>query len=265
MDVTGSAGARGRTWWRANGARFLVAALVTASALVAVGWLTELRHVMHAALLAVAVFALLPLILIGGALLLVLVVSLAIAAAAALGGDGDADLGGLGTGDLAEGGVWLAPRYYRFLGRQRHPVFWGVPAGLALGGLVLWGVLGLAVLPGESSTAQILAQARADIDSRYRETGDFPRPDELVVRDGFGRPLEYRLSGRWKLKSWTLVSLGFDGEPSSDDLCVSGSTRMVELAEKALAIASQLEGIRAGTASVADQLSGVRALRCPGR
>jgi hypothetical protein len=264
MDVPGSA--RGRSWWRVNGARFLVAALVTASALVAVGWLTELRHVMHAALLAVAVFALLPLLLIGGVLLLVLVVSLALAAAAALGGGGDADLDGLvGTGDLADGGVWLAPRYYRFLGRQRHPVFWGVPAGLALGGLVVWGVLALAVIPGESSTAQILAQARADLDERTRETGDFPRPDELVVRDGFGRPLEYRVSGRWKLKSWTLVSLGFDGEPSSDDLCVSGSTRMVELAEKALAIASQLEGIRAGTASVADHLSGIRALRCSGQ
>jgi len=41
--------------------------------------------------------------------------------------------------------------------------------------------------------------------------------------------LEYRVSGKWKLASYTLTSYGFDGKPGSDDLCVSGSTKLNEI------------------------------------
>lgn len=264
MDRTAAPG-----WWRSHGRRFLIAALVAAACVVAAGWLTGLRDVMHAALLAVAVFALLPLLLVGGALLLLLIVAVGMAAAAALGGDGDAGDGLEFAGDaIAGGGAWVAPRYYRFLGRQRHPVFWGVPAGALLGGLVLWGLLAIVVVPGESSTVETLAGAQADIERRVRDTGKLPEPSDMALRDGFGRPLEYKVSGRWKLASYTLTSLGFDGVPSADDLCVSGSTRLVRWAEKAADLARRIEELRAGTGggpSVSDRLSGIRALRCDGR
>ncbi len=258
-------------WWRTRGRRFLAAAVITAAVVVAIGWMTELRDVMHGALLAVAVFALLPLILIAGALLLIILVGLGLSVAAALGGDGDVGTEGLeGAGDLVVGGgAWLAPRYYGFLARQRHPVFWGIPAGALLGGLVLWGLIALIVVPGESRTVQVLTGAQADIEQRVRESGKLPKADQLALRDGFGRPLEYRVAGRWKLASWTLTSLGFDGEPSADDLCVSGSTRLARWAETAADIARDVEAFRSGGGepgpTIADRLSGIRALRCAGR
>lgn len=67
-----------RGWWRRQGRRFLAASLVAAAAVVAVGWTTGLREAMHGALLAVAVFALLPLMLFAGVLLVMILARAAI-------------------------------------------------------------------------------------------------------------------------------------------------------------------------------------------
>jgi hypothetical protein len=238
----------------------VLAAAVTALALVVAGWTSGLRQVMHGALLALATAALLPFALIAGALLVIAAAGLVVASAGALGGAHDLspDHVGWGLGEaVVEGGKRLIPRYYRFLARRRHPLFWGVAGGLLVGALLLWALIAVVVVPGEARTARALAAARADVEQSYATSGALPRPDDQghlsiasggARADGFGRPLQYQVSGRWKLASWKLTSLGFDGRPSSDDLCVSGSTKLFALADEA---------------GITEHLAGVRALSCP--
>jgi len=112
-----------------------VSAGVTTAALVAMGWMTGLRDVMHGALLTLAIAALPPLAIVAGGLLLVMMMGFFFALAAALAQADDLPVYGVAEGVL-KGGRWLIPRYYRFLRRQHHPVFWGVPAGLLFAGLL---------------------------------------------------------------------------------------------------------------------------------
>jgi hypothetical protein len=273
------------SWWKVQGGRFLAASTITATTLVATGWISGLRQVMHGALLSFAVAALLPFMLLVGGLLLIMLVGLILALVALAGADGvPLDHGLCGAGEaVVKGGGWLIPRYYRFLGRQRHPVSWGVPAGVLFGGLLLWALIALIVVPGETRTVRLLTEAKEGIERTRGESGTFPRPDAqgrllidgisapggvgggAVLEDGFGRPFKYQASGKWKLASWTLTSMGFDGKPSADDLCVSGSTTLVEWVEKAERVARLLRGVKLGSASLGDRLAGIRALQCPAR
>jgi hypothetical protein len=281
-----SASAEKPTTGRRQGAgAFLTAAAGTAAALVLAGWVTGMRQVMHAALLTFAVAALFPFVLIAGALLLVLLTAFVLVLAGLGGGDGIPVGDGaqaFGEGAFAAGG-WLIPRYYRFLARRRHPAFWGLAAGVLSGGLLLWVLIALIVIPGETRTVRRLTETKALIEKVYDETGRFPRPDTQghllleerggagtaasgpAITDGFGRPLRYEVLGEWKLASWSLTSSGFDGDPSADDLCVSGSTKLMEWGDKGAHLVRLLENIRAGSAPLDDHLAGIRILSCPPR
>lgn len=268
------------SWWQVQGRRFLITVAVVALAVVLAGWLTDLRQVMHGALLSVAIVAFLPLLIVGAGLLAVLAVGLVVGVLAALGDGGDGVIeGAAGVGEvIVEGGGWLTPRYYRFLGRQRHPMLWGTVAGALLGGLLLWGLLAVLVVPDEASTARRLTEAKARLEARYAADGAWPRPDGQgqlvldvgngpapdVLRDGFGRPLHYEVSGRWKLASWRLRSHGYDGVPSGDDLCISGASKLAKWVARAGELVNLFERIRAGEGSTRDRLAGIRALRCDG-
>ena len=251
-------------------------AAAVALAVLAAGWFTGLRAVAHGAMITVAVLALLPLIIIGGGLLLILLLTLVMA----LFGGEDAD-GGMAADGVVEAGGWLLPRYYRFLARQRHPVFWGVPTGTLLGGLLLWAVLALAVIPHEARTVSILLQAKQGAEAAYKQHKRFPRPnaqgqlpcatvdlqdheacDGGVVTDGFGRPLGYAVQGRWRLSSFRLTSLGFDGEPGRDDLCAEGASRLARAARAASDLLTALLGEDPKRLSLEHRLQGVKALRC---
>ena len=59
----------------------------------------------------------------------------------------------------------------------------------------------------------------------------------------------------------TVRSLG-DGKPSDDDLCISGSTKLVEWAQKARHLAQLLRSIESPNASVGERLAGIQALKC---
>lgn len=260
-------------WWRAQGRKFLVAVVVAAIAVMAIGWFTDLRQVMHGALVGIAVVAFFPLLLIGAALLLSLLAAVVLTVVGVF-ADGDiaAPIEGVvdAGGAVAEGGGWLLPRYYGFLAKRRHPAFWGGLCGLLLGGLLLWGMLALIIVPGETRTVAALAQAKARMEERYSTDGPWPRPDasvQLVIdgeplRDGFGRPFHYELSGRWKLASWRLRSAGYDGVLSGDDLCVAGASRAVSLIESAKNLLRLVDRISTGEASTRDELVGVRAMSC---
>jgi hypothetical protein len=223
------------------------------------GWFTGLRAVMHGVFLTVAVAAFLPLVVIGFG---VLVMGLVLVLAALTCDDG----AGAGV-EFVLLGTQLGPPYYRWLGRQRHPVFWGIPLGLLLGGVLLWGLIALLILPGESLTARILTEAHLEVERLRRETGRHPPPTPQgalaldrggrvqVVRDGFDRPLHYRVAGSGAVSSYVITSLGYDGRPGRDDLCVGDSTRAARWLDKG---ARLLHGLERGGA-----LERVRLLRCP--
>jgi hypothetical protein len=180
-------------------------------------------------------------------------------------------------------GTALVPRYYRLLARQRHPIFWGIPLGVLIGGVLLWALIGYIMIPGESRTVQILAETKQQVERVYGETKQFPRPDRTghlptlalvvpgapptppdVVMDGFGRPLVYAVSGQGPFAAYTMTSWGFDGRPGRDDLCVSGAARLRQWAGAAasllLALTNQQDSYRQGLVT---RLQAVRAFHCP--
>jgi hypothetical protein len=225
--------------------RFICMAFAIALVVAAVGWFTDLRQIGHAALLTCAAFAFLPFVIIvtGFALIvLALIVSLL---AAIFGGDSVSTGGGE---DLVEMGADAIPGYYRFLLRQRHPFFWGIPMGILIGGLGLWGFISIFILPGELRTAAILIDAQARIEQQFEQRGTFPAPTEAghislralgdekapedaVLLDGFGHPVVYKKWGLWKVATWSLRSSGYDGKPGRDDLCRHGGTKLGQFAQ----------------------------------
>jgi len=252
---------------------------VAAAITVALCWGTGLRQATHAALLTVAVLMLLPLLVIAGGLLVLMAVGLVVGLSAAPSGDGDvSDTGAILGAALVEGGAWLTRRYYGFLGRRRHPAFWGVAAGVLAGGLLLAAAIAAIVVPGEMRTARVLAEFKGAIDRLHRDKGRFPAADANghlaraalepaaapgdLVRDGFGRPLRYEIDGRWGMVTYRLVSLGFDGQPGGDDLCLAGANRLGRWAGKVADWLQLVDGLQFGSATLGDRLAGVRALGC---
>jgi hypothetical protein len=237
--------------------RFAASALTAAVVVAGIGWVTDLRDVMHGALISVAVVALLPLVIVAAGLgLALLIVTIGVFVAALSGGDTGAVAAGVdGGAALATLGGEIAPAYYRFLGRRRHPLFWGPLAGLLLGGLVSLGLIAWRIIPRETATALILANAQTRIETIFDETGRFPEPDAqghlhasvlngdvddaAVLKDGFSRPIRYELFEKSGInlsigshevisskKGWYLLtSLGFDGKPSRDDLQIESQPR----------------------------------------
>jgi hypothetical protein len=244
----------------------------SAAVVVGLGFATDLRQVMHGALLALGGVALVPFALIALGVLLYLLAVLLILLIGAAGGEVSPEgvgLDELGGRLIAGGGLLIGP-YYRFLARSRHPLVWGTLAGVLLGGLLLWALIAIVIVPREARTAELLAMAKQRVDRIYQTTGAFPgtEPAEQLsvegspLLDAFGRPLRYRVSGKGHLASYTLGSLGFDGKPSGDDLCVAGSGKLAVWADRAARLGQLVDTIASGSAPVADRLSGIRSLRC---
>jgi hypothetical protein len=248
-----------------QGQTLVVVALLVALAVSALGWWTNLRSVMYGALLVFMAGALFPFLA-----LIALVAAVSCAAfVAALSGGGDVHVGAPEATGIAEAWTRLARGYYRQLAKQRSPWFWGIPLGFVVGVLVLWGALAVWVVPGETRTMKILAFARDDIERTERDSGKYPAPDTeghyvqrgSVVVDGFGHPLHYQVTGRWKLASYVIRSWGFDGRSGGDDLCLAGGGKLSSVSRAADALARMLA--RGSDApGFRDWLSTVRAARC---
>lgn len=124
-------------------------------------------------------------------------------------------------------------------------MIWGVVFGVLSGGVLLWCLLWFIIIPGETATVQTLADVRDKITDVYKRTGRFPPPDangnlahsEIggtntgVVLDGFGNPLEYRVTGLKAFAKVHVRSLGYDGVRGSDDLCITNATSLRKWAE----------------------------------
>jgi hypothetical protein len=227
--------------------RFIGIALAMALLVCAVGWFTDLRQMGHAALLTCATFAFLPFLIIMAGIALTGLMFIVLMIACLFGHGGDVSMIDSGA-DIAQLGGEALPGYYRFLARQRHPFFWGIPAGTLIGGLVLWGFVAVFILPGEARTAQILIDAQIRLEQEYEKRGGFPAATDAghillrslgdenaaadaVLLDGFGRPVEYKKWGLWKVATWSLRSAGYDGKAGRDDLCRHGGTKLGRFAE----------------------------------
>jgi hypothetical protein len=258
---------------------FACSATATSIALVLTGWLTGMREVMHGTLLALAIVAFFPFVLVATGLMLGLGLSLLVILLSIFAGGDPGPLPD-DMGPVVEGGAWLVPRYYRFWARRRHPGLWGVPFGGLAGCLLLGGLIVTLVLPGEATTVRTLEEARRRIETYYKQQGHYPDPgvrgrltqaafgggrgmQDDIIRDGFGRPLLYRVSGRGRFASYSIKSLGFDGRPGRDDLCISGQTRLMSWADVAGNIARHVE-LRRGAIgeAVLNRLKGIHSLRC---
>ena len=260
----------------ANGRIGGATALIVMAGIAIAAALEGVRRIAYAALAALIVWGLWPLLLIVGGLAALMIVAV-IAVSLGLvdhGAGSDTGLGGMGEG-VVVGGSKLARIYYRFLGRVRHPIAWGAAAGALAGTALVWAILGLYVIPRERRTLDTLMQVRSALEDRYRQAGSYPSPtedgtvpatllstggptrDAGPVADGFGRPVRYRLGGAWKIASYTVSSLGFDGRPSDDNLCVTGGTRLGHWLERAQGSLRQLVDLRS-------EVAAIETLRCSG-
>jgi hypothetical protein len=262
----------------ASGAKrrlFALSAGLALAAVLALGWLTGLRGALHALALLSGAIALLPFLLLTAAVSVVVGASVLGAVVAT-----DTGIFTAGAVDgIATGGSKLVRAYYSLLWPlRRHPLASGAGAGVLLGAVALMAVLWLFVVPREARTLGILLEAQATIDAEHRATGRYPAAaadgylrvpspaagDEpgAAASDGFGRPILYRRDGAWLTASYTLTSLGFDGEPSADDICVTGRTHVRQLMDRLREPMQVLRALRAGTLSFAEQAGALRETRC---
>lgn len=264
--------------------RFTLAAGVSAFVLIILGFTTDLRWFAHGTLIAIGAVAFLPFILIAlgiiiPAALMLLSLLAALVSAFMDGGGVDSSLyGGGGDIGLVQTGADMTPGYYRFffarfIARRRYPIFWGIPAGLLVGAIVLTAYLWIAVIPGESRTAEALLDLYERMEKHYERRNGYPDPvdGKLMLEslgeeappdsvgpalDGFGRPLIFEKRGAWKVASYRLKSLGHDGVPSRDDLCRGDSTTLAK-------VASVVRISRNGkTLGWSERLGAIAKLRC---
>jgi hypothetical protein len=247
----------------------------------ALGWLTGLRGALHALLILSGALAFFPFVVVALAVLLVAGASVVAALAAS-----DMDVAGLGAAEgIAVGGSKLARAYYGVLWRlRRHAGVWGAAAGMGLGVVGLLGVLWLFVVPRETQTLGILLEAQSQIEAEHRASRRYPRPapdgqfrmhlvpgehssattpgSDAPLPDGFGRPITYRRDGSLLTASYTLASLGFDGQRSDDDICVSGRTRVRQLMDRLREPLQLLAALRERRLSWSEQAAALQDSRC---
>jgi hypothetical protein len=247
-----------------SGRTVVVSAGLVAGLVVAVGWLTGAREVMYGALTALLVGAFLPFVTIA-AVIAVLMLGLVVVILA--GGDApDVDSPLKGAEEELPRAV---RRYYRWIGGQKHPFLWGTILGTAGGVLALWGLIAWLVVPREAETTRRLLELKETIDAHHAREGDYPGALPEGAADAFGRPFQLKLGRRSRfVASYTVTSVGFDGRPGRDDLCISGRTRLAAAAEKLrsplILLDSFLARWKEGELRVPDRLRAIAALRCDG-
>jgi hypothetical protein len=251
------------------------------------GWLTPLRGVMHALLVAFGAHALVP--------FLIVLAVIAIAAGSTLASTllvGESGFGTAASPSSPGAHGRLVAAYLGYLRRQhRHPFAWGLSAGVGLGVIGIWLVLAALVVPLETRTLSVLLLARVRIDaarggptpppapapleplrpSAWSTTTSAWRPEirpltpapsgggDAPVLDGFGHAIGYERSEA--PGGYTLRSAGLDSESSRDDLCVRGGAALEARAPVRDPI-QFIEALRENQVGWARQVEAIARARC---
>jgi len=247
--------------------KFLLATLLLAAVIIGVGWFTDAHQFAYRASMSVATFLFFPFVVVGILFVIGLFVTFVVPGEVVL---------------LPVLGVYLFKPYYRWLSRRKHPLFWGSLVGVLLGAVVLFGLNYWVILPGDAATATTLLKLETAIAEVYDERKRYPAADENghllfadlngvdvpaidgVVVDGFGRPFEYEMEGRWRAARYRLRSYGYNGKPGGDDdLCVSHATRLARAAEMAASLRDALSSKEEGRIDrLTRSWDEIEALRC---
>lgn len=240
---------------RRQRAHFLAGASAALALICAVGWLTGLRSTLHGVVLAAGAVALFPLLLLTAG---VLVLCAGAALAAVTEGAGG-DLFAAGSADgIAAGGKLVRPYYALLWKLRRHALLLGLGAGAGFAAALLALALWFHVVPREAETLAILLDAKARIEAAGGPSTNL----EQAPFDSFGRPVEYRREGSRLTASYVLISRGFDGKESSDDICVAGRSRAGALLDHARHPLETLRALREGGLGAAQRAQAVRDTRC---
>jgi hypothetical protein len=245
-------------------ARFTLAFASTVVLAAVLMTFTGARTLFHAGVLVLGAVAFLPALLV-----LAFLAAVAVAALFAALVGGEAGAADLPVTDLPASKGWIR-RYYRTLLAQRHPVVLGCAAGLAAATVAcaLW--VALVIVPQETRTVALLIEARIAVERLKARSGRYPEPgphSELsvhgtVARDGFGRPLIYSVKGPPLLRQYRVLSLGHDGVPGGDDLCVEGGSRLTRWMAALASLERVLEILRPGSVPQSQSFAAVETLRC---
>jgi len=228
------------------------------------GWFTGMRGLMHALLVTFGASAPVPFAMLLGLAAVFAAAGLAVALLA--------DARAAATPPNPASGSGLARAFYAQLRRQqRSPWAWGAGSGVALGLVGIWVVLGGLVIPLEMSSLDLLSFSKLRIDAAHPSGSlpassdgllhpsawsSSPEPGDTAALDAFGHPVRLEPAA----STYRLRSLGLDGRPSGDDLCVSGPAPLAALADP-LAF---LERRRSGQVGWVEQVRALRDSRCDG-
>jgi hypothetical protein len=216
-----------KAWFGANRRTLLVTIAVTALAFIVLALVLGLDEVMRTGFGALVLAMTLPFAIVIALIAFCLLLFLPFILLGALLDDAidvpDPGIGD-GAGDIVAG-------YYGWVGKQRNPVFWGIPIGVAvgIGVLALIAYIRDAPLRAEererarlaAETQQILERTRDALEAHYGREQLYPeRIDEVL--DSYGRPLAYVVVESRTKSSFTLTSQGASATDRADELCVDG-------------------------------------------
>lgn len=276
----------GKTF-RVLNAQFLRTTILVILSFCVLGLLGDIRFTVYTLFISLVVAGFFPflIILCVIAALMLPFILVGVLVGALFGGELGGELGGdfafdaFDAGNLVPSLNPLVKGYYKLFQRQTHPVFWGVIVGSVVGLMILASFLYLFIVRKETVTLERFASLKVEIEAYYQEHGHLPKPNDQgfltyeilageegtesgsPVLDGFKRPIQYEVAGKWKIASYRLTSLGYEVDRGEDDLCFSGGTTIVELAGKALDWVRFLDGLDDET-SVSDRISGLTLFRC---
>lgn len=225
------------SWWSANRRPFAASVGITSVLVCSLAVVVGLDRVLRTGIDALAALVALPFVVAFCVIVLFLIVFLPFVLLSAL-----ADAPG-GDAVVNSTGKYIIAPYFRWIGKQRNPIFWGVPCGVVTA-LVCLAIIGhvrsaherKAAAEAERKVAEtraLLETAQADIRDEFARTSHLPQ--SLSVMDPYGRALSFVVIESSSMSSYTLTSLGPDGVVSGDDICVDDVLRRRESALRRLA------------------------------
>ena len=123
-------------------------------------------------------------------------------------------------------------------------------------------MLAVLVQVSRAERSRRLVDGQQRVERESAAAGELDTSMDTCYRDAFGRVLHYTERGAWKLRSYEIRSLGHDGIPSADDLCVSGGTRAAEALDAAVQLTTGSSPSTAAEQGLAARWQALSMSRC---